>query len=391
MKKVIVVLISLSLGVKAWGSYFNTLPKGVRALVYHHARTNEIQGRYTETGSYNNYDIAADITGDSLRGINSAIDLYLDGLSSEQYENFSLGSYQGSAQVEVIVNALGVGYGLTDKLTTYFFTPHYKANVKVDVKRTKGSNYADMDASVNIDGIPDIDNRMIQSVIVNYYGYRPLGTWSANDFGDTELGFMYRPTSAKRWGILLDFGVIAPTGRRDDPDILQDFGFGDGQWDLFLEAGSGLVAWDFLNLDGWVRYTYQLPFINTIRMPEDPEFPITARKGRAEIKLGNKFSGNVMGSFILNSIFSMSVQYMFDYKQEDNYTSAYSDSDSYWESNTESVGHSYKVTLETTSVKLFQKKIFAVPLTIYTSYQKNFSGKNTPRVGRFDLEFRLFF
>lgn len=374
------------------GAYFSTLPKGVRAAVFHHLITDEIKGTFDMDGAYNSLKMVADINAGSLYGIDASIDAYLDGLDAASYDAFTLGTYEVDASAQVHVNALGIGYGLTNRVTAYFFTPHFSADVNIDVNKTKVENYDAilLGTGVSAANLPSINNRMVQSVIVNYYGYKPLGNWLGKDFGDTEIGFMYRPVRGKSWGLLVTPGIIAPTGREDDQDMLQDFAFGDGQWDAFLEVGAGF-EWRSIAFDLWGRFTYQFPTHKDIRQPESVDVPVTSRKGRSYIKLGNKMSANVQGHIILNSLFTLSVLHTFEYKYKDNYESIYPEADTYWESNTEVLAQSYKLTLETTTVKLFKKEIFWVPLTLYLSYQRNYAGKNTPYYSRYDLEFRLFF
>ena len=375
--------------------YFATLPKGVRTLVYHHLFTDTIQGTFDMNGAYNSLKMSADIGADALYGIDISIDAYLNDLALNHpadYDAFSLGTYDIDAAARVHVNALAIGYGVTDRLTAYVFTPHFTADVNVNVTKTKVENYdAILDSmGVSAENLPAINDRMIQSVLVNYYGYKPLGSWHGKEFGDTELGFMYRPVSGKKWGLLVTPGVIIPTGREDDQDILQDFAFGDGQWDTFLEVGWGF-AWRTIEFDVWSRYTYQFPTNKIIRLPESESVPITDRKGLSRVKLGNKLSANLQGHFILNPILTLSILHTLDYKGKDNYESNFAAADRYWEGNTKMFAQSYKLTLETTTVKLFKEEIFWVPLTLYFSYKRNYAGINTPFYSQYDFEFRLFF
>lgn len=380
---------------QAKAAYFSTLPKGVRAAVYHHLFTDRIKGTFDMDGSYSPIKIAADINADSLLGIDASLDTALNNLRTnnpDEYAAFSLGKYEVDAQAQAHVNAVGVGYGLTDRITAYVFTPHYSVDVNIEVNKVKSENYAALVAAlgVDIENLPSIDARMIQSVIVNYYEYRPLGSWRGKGFGDTELGFMYRPIRGKKWGLLVTPGIVIPTGREDDPDLLQDFAFGDGQWDAFLEVGGGF-EWRSIAFDVWGRYTRQFATTKTIRLPESSDVPVTDRKGAAHVKYGDRLLANIQGHYILNSIFTLSVMHSTEYKFKDDYDSGYPEADTYWESNTEVLTNSYKLTLETTTVKLFKREIFWVPLTLYFSYQRNYGGKNTPFYSRYDFEFRLFF
>jgi hypothetical protein len=79
-------------------------------------------------------------------------------------------------------------------------------------------------------------------------------------------------------------GVVVPTGRTDNPDILQDIAFGDGQWDAFFEFGGGMTANSYLSFDQWNRFTYQFPMTEEVRLTESSSFPVTSLKDKARIK-----------------------------------------------------------------------------------------------------------
>lgn len=222
------------LSAKANAAYYDVLPKGVRNLTYQYTMTGEITGRYTNSGNLQGYNINANINADSIKGINAAVDTYLGTLSQDDYNAFSFGTFQGSATSKVKVQGLGGGYGVTDKITLYGFIPFYSATVNLNIERTeKGRN--NVGTAIQLENLPDVDVRLIQSLFVNYYQYQPLGRWQADDFGDLEMGAMYQLRKWRNAGALINVGFVAPTGRADNPDILQDIAFGDGQWDAFFE------------------------------------------------------------------------------------------------------------------------------------------------------------
>ncbi|GAB4017615.1 MAG: hypothetical protein Fur0010_18380 [Bdellovibrio sp.] len=374
----------------AQAAYYDVLPKGVRNFTYRYIQTGKIGGSYNSSGDFEGYNLTAKINADSLKGINSAVDTYLNGLSAEDYAAFSFGTFEGGAISKVSAHAFGAGHGITNKITLYGFIPYYMAEVDLHLNRTeRGRN--NVGTTVQIEDLPDVDARLIQSLFVNYYNYNPLGKWEAKDFGDAELGAMIQ---LKRWrgaGLLGVVGVVAPTGRVDDPDTLQDIGFGDGQWDIFAEFGGGLRYNKWWGADSWMRYTYQTPFKKTVRLPESTSFPVTSRKGEVEIKLGNKFQYNLQNTVYLNDQFSISALYTLELKGLDNYTSAYAESDSYYEDSSNELSHIGRFNLGYSTVNLYKKKKFVAPLDINFSYQNIFDGKNIPKYDRFDLEFRLYF
>ncbi len=152
------------------------------------------------------------------------------------------------------VDAYGMGYGITDKVTAYAYLPMYKADVRLKFNKTKENNfqkiadeYAVVDGNSMAGGIgafaqevPDVlTGPTIQNMIMNTYGYKPMGDWHGEGPGDLEFGLMYNFFERDNYGFMATTGAVAPTGQKDDPDIMQDVAFGDGQWDTFLELGGG--------------------------------------------------------------------------------------------------------------------------------------------------------
>jgi hypothetical protein len=215
---------SLGWSLSVHAAYYDTLPKGVRNITYRFIQTGSITGSYGSAGSFKGYNVNANINADSIKGVNAAVDTYLGTLNATDYANFSFGTFQGNATSKVTAQGFGGGYGVTDKLTVYGFIPFYSAVVDLHIERTaKGRN--NVGTAIQLENLPDVDVRLIQSLFVNYYQYQPLGQWRATAFGDAELGFLYQVKKWNNAGALISMGTVAPTGRKDNPDILQDISF----------------------------------------------------------------------------------------------------------------------------------------------------------------------
>lgn len=342
-------------------------------------------------GDFKGYNINANINADAIKGISSAVDTYLSTLTPSQYANFSFGTFEGSASSKVTAQGFGGGYGLTNKITIYGFIPFYKAEVDLRLQRTvKGRDVSG--TLIEIDNVPDVDTRLIQSLMVNYYGYKPLGRWNSTNFGDAELGILYQLRKWKTAGLLMKLGMVLPTGRVDDPDILQDISFGDGQWDLFGEIGGGKINFSRrFSLDTWTRLTYQLPYKTVIRLPESATFPLTTRKGLTDIKLGNKAEYNLQVNAHFSDEWTTSLGYIFEYKESDKYKSPYIESNEILKLDTEKNSHTGKVKLNYSTVSLYQNKKFLAPLNLNLSIQTILGGKNVPKYQRADFEIALYF
>lgn len=370
--------------------YSDTLPKGVRNLTYRLIKTNKIRGSYNADGRPEGYNINTQINADVLRGLNASVDTYLDSLTPAEYAEFNFGTFEGNADSEVFVQALGGGYGITDTITIYGFIPFYKATVDLNLRRTEKGR-KNVGSSVVLDGLPEIDVRIIQNLFVNYYEYKPLGKWDATGFGDLELGTMWRFYRDDDFGFLVNSGLVVPTGKEDNPDILQDISFGDGQWDAFVEIGGDYNPFVEVVYDAFLRLTYQHWDTRTVRQPNSYTFPMTNQKGEAQVKLGNKLLLATQASYLIDDEWTPSLQYSFEYKEKDNYESNSELSDRINENNTELYAHSLRANISYSTLNLFKKKKFILPAVINFAIQSVFGGKNTPKYERADLEFRLFF
>lgn len=373
-------------------AYYDVLPKGVRNFTYRFVQTGTITGSYNGSGDFKGYNVNANINAATIQGVNPAVDAYIAGLPPSEREAFSLGTFEGSAKSKVHAQGLGGGYGVTEKLTFYGFVPFYTAQVDLQINRTsKGQTAAGANASVTLENLPDIDVRLIQSLFVNYYNYQPLGRWNANAFGDAEIGFLYQLRKWRNAGALISMGAVAPTGRKDNPDILQDISFGDGQWDAFYEFGGGFAFSPSWSLDLWSRFTYQFPYNAIVRQPDSATFPVTKNKGEARIKLGNKYSANSQLNYSFNDEFSTGLVYGVEYTEKTDYRSSNATADRILELDTEKISHIARLNLNYSTISLYNQKKFFLPFGVTLAGQSIFAGKNIPKYDRVDVEFRFFF
>ncbi len=374
-----------------FASYYDTLPSGVKNFTFRLVQTGDISGSYGSSGNFKGYNINASINADSVKGLDPAVDAFLAGLSADQYAQFNFGSFQGQASSKVTAQAFGAGYGVNDNLTFYAYVPFYSATVDLKVERTQKGRNSIGNGAINIENLPDVNLSLLQSLFVNYYHYQPLGKWQANDFGDTEIGFMYHLNNWKNAGSLLSMGLVAPTGRKDNPDILQDISFGDGQWDAFAEFGGGYHVSAAWSLEDWVRITYQFPYTTKIRLPQSSSFPVTRNEGDAKIKLGNKFQENAQVIYSFSDQLSSTLLYTLDYTQASTFDSSNAIADDILSADTEKVSHSARLSLSYSTISLFKLKKFWLPLTLSLSAQSIFAGKNIPKYQLADFEVRFFF
>lgn len=67
---------------------------------------------------------------------------------------------------------------------------------------------------------------------------QPISDWRDRGIGDLGVMLRWRAYGDRKQALSIMGGVKAPTGKREDPLILTDFGFGEGQWDLSADVAG---------------------------------------------------------------------------------------------------------------------------------------------------------
>ena len=404
MKKILAALTfatSLSASAQVW----KTLPKGVRILGYRNVVTSKVNSNFNQFRSESTLGGQFKVDAATLDQIPAFGGTLQASLPAEVYKDLSVGEYKVDASAQFNVQGTGLGWGLTDKVMFYTEIAYYTAQVQADIKRTKGNTYeaaADyleqqnggvLSATIaaNLRTMVDADEKSVQSFITNNYGYKPIGNWYGTGYGDMETGLMAKVVDRGVWGLMFYPGVILPTGRQDDPNILQDVGFGDGQFDLFSEFATGYVFNDYFNVGTTLRYTYQAPTTKELRVPTSRDFTLSSEKGDFNIKYGDKINWMVNSTFSFSDWLSFTPVYRFMYQMPSEFNSEYAEADKYLAYNSDKMEHQVQLTTTLSSIQPFLKKKFLLPAQINFNVVQTVAGKNVPKVGRFEVELRMLF
>lgn len=406
-KAILMLLISSTYALSA---YYDTLPKGVRVLDYRNITTTRVNSSYNQSQQVTPYKYSVNINADLISSIDQSLKDEMNvikAISPEAYNMFSVGEYGIEADAAINVNIFSLGWGISNNLTVYFGVPFYRAEVDVLYKRIKGDNH---DATAeklhqmgrdDVDGMyqgaveylskVNIDAPFFQSILVDQFKYKPVGRWIGHDFGDTEVGAIYQITNLKDRGAAMQFGLVLPTGYVEDPSIIQDISFGDGQTDIFFEIGGGIFLTKSTVLNSFIRYTHQLPGSREMRVPLDEDFTLSDQTAMFEYKLGDKVDINMNAEFAYNDWLEFRTGYELNIQQESQYNSAFADANRILAKGTDTLAHNLRLGANISSIKLFQQKKFLLPASIDFSILHMLSGQNVPKVSRFELQFRMFF
>jgi hypothetical protein len=408
------LLAILALGLPISNSHsagYDTLPKGVNTFVFKQVVTSEIKNHFNENKREETLNLKDEFTSSRLQDISTIIRSYFDELktlSAEAYDNFSLGEFEADVTANVTAQGFGYGHGITERLSIYSSIPVYHIKTSIDFNQTKPSNLAAVQATIRNAPtptalakfvrdltlqLPQTNQELLQSLVVNFYGYRPIGRWEKDALGDAEIGLIYRLTDYSDKGVAVSTGAVLPTGDEDDPDSLQDVSTGDGQYDAFIAAMAGISFFDnMLQIDIKGRYTHQFASNKEVRWIEDSELPLARTKRSVNQKLGNKIDStlaltivptiwmNLSGALILSST-SKTTYYDITDKNVRNALEKNTDSSSRWA----------RVGLGFSTVEAYKRKKFDLPLDIGISAQKLINAKNSPSYERYDVDFKLYF
>ena len=403
--KWILTALALSASLSASAQAWKTLPKGVRIIGFRNVVTNKVNSNFNQFRSESSLGTQFKVDAATLDKIPAFGGTLQQTFPANVYKDLSVGEYKVDASAQFNVQGSGFGYGLTDKVMFYAEVAYYKAQVKAQIQRTKGNTYAaaaeyleqnnggvlDETLAANLRSMIDADERTVQSFITNHYGYKPLGDWYGAGYGDMETGLMAKVVDRGIWGLMVYPGVILPTGRQDDPDILQDVGFGDGQFDLFSEVASGYVVNDYLNIGSTLRYTYQAPTTKRLRVPTSRDFTLSSEKSEFLVKYGDKINWMVNSNIAVNDWLSFTPTYRLLYQMPSQYNSEQTEADKNLAYNSDKMEHQVQLTTTVSSIQPFMKKKFLLPAQINMNVVQTVAGKNVPKVARFELELRMLF
>lgn len=406
-RKWVVTLAPMILGASGAVAFENAkvLPKGVRSV---NIRTVETEIDQTTDGSGKRVPLAEPL---NQQLTFKKIAQGEDGLKAEQLRAFltsnafaedeSVGEFTADLKGHISVVAPITSYGVTDRLTLAVAIPIYTAQTSIAVgfqpnetaaaflatlARTENNQTAaahEAGAKLN-NAVGELNTKLASN------GYRELEDWEAQGIGDMTIAAKQRFLDMTRIGGATTMGVVAPTGRTDDPDILNDIAFGDGQWDIFGQLAFDQEIADRVVLNQHGKYTVQLPGDKNVRaVTADEEIEVQYTETR--FKLGDKIDAGT--SIVWEPRFGLvtGIGYTYFRKYGDVYRELNPATKVELEEDTDQVAHNGEAVLGYSTVPLYQAGSFAVPLELKLSYTKQFVSKNMPVSDLAQLDFSLFF
>jgi hypothetical protein len=385
---------------------------GVRAFVYKHVEA-QIPISYDSEGI--SYDLAVkEILGTSvIRSISpEVVSAYqqLHQVDSKLAESIDLGKIDLTPSIDVQADAVGLAWGLSDRVMIAAGLPVMKASVTLEggyynsgavanaarqlrtisnpETRAKALAFAQV-----LEQLPEIRGGHLQGILVDHYGYKPVGNWQGSGIGDARLFLHMKLYKGDIYKNAFRVGAEIPTGRQDDPDNLLDIPFGSGYYKTYVETQQDIQLWKddlVLNLNG--RYQYHWDADRVFRLKPSRSFPLTRNKELIHFKPGNSWILGAELSAKLTRSISVSAGLSRKTTSQDSIRGQRTDYDyGILEDGTESQADNLEAGITYSSVNSFLLKEFPVPFKIGASISRVFAGRNTEQVHQTQLNFELYF
>ncbi|MBI3016439.1 MAG: transporter [Deltaproteobacteria bacterium] len=309
-----------------------------------------------------------------------------DLMTAAGLKSSTLGSFAPSLEVSTLVMGSALEYGLTPNLTLGVIVPVVSARTNFELAFNKSAQVLGHPSPTvrNLDMVKAAQDSAAKA------GYAPLENWNALGLGDIELGLKYRFWNSQNWSLATKSGVRLPTGRVDDPNVLTDIGFGDGQTDL----GSTLLV-DYIGiphtlLNTWVKYTVQLPDRQLLRVPNTGEL-FTTKSENIRRNLGDRVDAAVTAEYSFLTAFNINATYAFFSKQKDRFQSDLGFNAPGLEANTAQQKHSADVGIGFSTLPWFRQGSFKLPMDAGLNLEVPLAGKNVAKATAVNLEYKLYF
>lgn len=394
-------VVSVALASQAFGfENAKVLPKGVRNLNLRSVSTtiDEKTNQSSESQPLSE-PLARDLTFKKL--LNGKKDLERTKLQAFMLaygfnDTDVLGTFTADLQGRLDVLAAVGSYGITDKITLAVALPYYHATTNVGVGFKPGGRGNEFVAALTQASMNQFENAYkyndtvgeLQKKLIDN-GYQQIGPWEGEGLGDLTIAAKALAWSNGRAALAFTGGVVAPTGRVDDPDNLTDLAFGDGQWDAFAQVAFDQTLGAGFSLNEYGKYTYQFADEKDVRLITDEE-RIEVDKDLARYKLGDKWETGISINFESYDGINVGLGLVRQAKFGDRYVVS-GEPKQELEEGTDQWAVSSEARLAYSTIPAFQRKDFMVPLSVGVEYRRHEASKNYPIANLLQVDASLFF
>jgi hypothetical protein len=314
----------------------------------------------------------------------------------------SVGSYSADLHGHLNVFAPVFGYGITDNLNVGLAVPIYDATTSVSVgfqpnataqqflnllsdpKTNSTANARDAATQIN-----SAVSKLNQKLKDNHYS--ELSSWHAQGVGDSTLAAKYRAVNSDHVVVAILPGVVLPTGKTKDPNVLTDIPFGNGvvapyaQMNVDEKVGFGFI------FNEYVKYTNQLPSTETVRAVT-PDEKIAVDYTSTNFKLGDMFDTGASLRWWPSFGLMAAVGGTYHHKYGDRYAGGIDpETKVVLQQDSDAKATTAEAMLGYSTVPLYFRHEVPVPLDVRLTYSRQVWSTNTPVTDMAMFDLNLYF
>ncbi|MBF0440651.1 MAG: hypothetical protein HQK54_01985 [Oligoflexales bacterium] len=316
-------------------------------------------------------------------------------------DNESVGDFKADLAAKINVTAPIFAYGISENLTIALAAPVYSASTDVKVGFTPNQNadkFVGLLASKDTNNtksaieaagkITDAVQRLNNKLRDN--GYSELTPWHGTALGDMQLVSKYGIYKKKVVNMASAVGVIAPTGKVDNPDILTDLPTGNGVWGgtFGLYVDERIAEQAFFNQ--YAKYTYQSPGSKVVRLKTESE-AIEVEKKALNFKPGDGVEGGISFQIEQQSGIVFGLGSIYTKKFGDRYKTTDPEVKSELQKETDQSALYGQARIGYSTIGAYKRREMAAPASATIEYRKQYAGKNIPLTDFTQIDVNIYF
>lgn len=367
------------------------LPKGVRTVKFR-SFTTEVESKFDNNGT-------VQPLGKPFRKTLKMNSLYKDKPANEAAlskgymqslginpDTTNLGTIDAYASARVTAVVPVIGIGIRENWSLAIAIPVVYSNTAADtgfnVSPQAEAFFGYLSSDTNSSTTKTAEGKLADPVNnqVTAMGYDRLDGEVRTEIGDVRFINKVLVKKEDNYAIAVKQSITAPTGKQASYNKLVAVGSGDSQWDL----GASVIGDWYINgkwtLSGYGGYTVQFSDTTTKRVPVTSDSPLGYTDNNVNRDLGDMAGAGISFKYALREGWTLATSYDAQIKYSDLYHGYQYQPVQYdWlAQNTDQRMESAVFGVTYSTVPLFRKKAFPVPLDAKISYATVVGGKNVP-------------
>jgi hypothetical protein len=298
----------------------------------------------------------------------------------------SFGQTTGEINVSAVAHVPAFLYGITKNLTVGLVIPviDYSYQLDVGVAQNNAALFKEVEKALVDKGVTDKVDEFYDKINAptlskfDDYSYDQPMSESGTKLGDIRVITRYQTLKKDNHRISLQGEIVLPTGEDQNINKAVDIPSGDGQTDLGLGVNYDYVVSDRLTISMNTAYTVQLKDHNRERIPIQNNSKASPNiDPNTERNLGDIWASSLAMIYERNGLM-LNLAYAYQYKQKDSYSGNTFSREGYeWlEDETVQRMNSANITLGYSTISLFKRKKFPIPLVVALNHTRVLSGRN---------------